>query len=151
MQMYTPRTKLNFTFDNIDWRLRFNLLIINYNSAARNAAAGTFLKGSQCDILWHFFFFTTDNFVFSCFTLMQFLSTTSPSKRCSGLFNQCISAASNKHSFRQAPSSILIGRVLFCLPLCPLHCKQLPKAVCQIKDISRQCNLSIITSAEFLI
>lgn len=44
MQMYTPRTKLNFTFDNIDWRLRFNLLIINYNSAARNAAAGTFLK-----------------------------------------------------------------------------------------------------------
>lgn len=45
MQMYTPRTKLNFTFDNIDWRLRFNLLIINYNSAARNAAAGTFLKG----------------------------------------------------------------------------------------------------------
>lgn len=96
-----------------------------------------------------FFFFTTDNFVFSCFTLLQFLSTTSPSKRCSGLFNQCISAASNKHSFRQAPSSILIGRVLFCLPLCPLHCKQLPKAVCQIKDISRQCNLSIITSAEF--
>lgn len=44
MQMYTPRTKLNFTFDNIDWRLRFNLLFINYNSAARNAAAGTFLK-----------------------------------------------------------------------------------------------------------
>lgn len=43
------------TFDNIDWRLRFNLLIINYNSAARNAAAGTFLKGSRCDILWHFF------------------------------------------------------------------------------------------------
>lgn len=74
MQMYTPRTKLNFTFDNIDWRLRFNLLIINYNSAARNAAAGTFLKGSQCDILWHFIFFTTDNFVFSCFTLLQFLS-----------------------------------------------------------------------------
>lgn len=149
MQMYTPRTKLNFTFDNIDWRLRFNLLIINYNSAARNAAAGTFLKCvTFCGI---FFFFTTDNFVFSCFTLLQFLSTTSPSKRCSGLFNQCISAASNKHSFRQAPSSILIGRVLFCLPLCPLHCKQLPKAVCQIKDISRQCNLSIITSAEFLI
>lgn len=44
MQMYTPQTKLNFTFDNIDWRLRFNLLIINYNSAARNAAAGTVLK-----------------------------------------------------------------------------------------------------------
>lgn len=44
MQMYTPWTKLIFTFDNIDWRLRFNLLFINYNSAARNAAAGTFLK-----------------------------------------------------------------------------------------------------------
>lgn len=150
MQMYTPRTKLNFTFDNIDWRLRFNLLIINYNSAARNAAAGTFLKGvTFCGIffLYHWQL---------CFLVLhplelQFFSTTSPSKRCSGVFNQCISAASNKHSFRQAPSSILIGRVLFCLPLCPLHCKQLPKAVCQIKDISRQCNLSIITSAEFLI
>lgn len=46
MQMYTPRTKLNFTFDNIDWRLRFNLLIINYNSAARNV----FKRFS----VWHF-------------------------------------------------------------------------------------------------
>lgn len=149
MQMYTPQTKLNFTFDNIDWRLRFNLLIINYNSAARNAAAGTFLK---CVTFCGIFF---------SLPLTTLFSRASPSCNFSPqlrlanavavFFNQCISAASNKHSFRQAPSSILIGRVLFCLPLCPLHCKQLPKAVCQIKDISRQCNLSIITSAEFLI
>lgn len=48
MQMYTPRTKLNFTFDNIDWRLRFNLLIINYKCSCRNVF-------KRCDILWHFF------------------------------------------------------------------------------------------------
>lgn len=135
MQMYAPRTKLNSTLDNIDRR---------QCCTKGNADLRTYFYDSRCGI--------SANFPLPLVTLFFVLYPLAISRQ---LRLATAVALFSSDVYRQLATNIATGKlhVLFSLGeyFIAFHCVLYFTNSCvqQIKDITRQCYLSIIISAEF--